>query len=173
MEGYIGEIRMFAGTFAPRNWALCAGQLISMNDFPALFSIIGTIYGGNGTSTMGLPDLRGRIPLQQGNGPGLSSVDLGQRGGGEEVQLTTRNLPAHNHSGHVNAAAAVPNSANPKAATFAASKIYETGTSGTIAMDPTSITINNTGNSYPFSIRNPYLGVNFIICLEGIFPSRS
>ncbi len=97
MEGMIGEVRMFAGNFAPRSWALCEGQLLPISQNTALFSILGTTYGGDGRTTFALPDLRGRVPIQQGNGPGLSSYNLGLKGGHEQVTLTEPNMPSHNH----------------------------------------------------------------------------
>lgn len=118
MEPFIGQIIMFGGNFAPRNWAFCDGQLISIQENQALFSILGTTYGGDGRTTFGLPDLRGRVSMHQGTGPGLSPRKLGEKGGGENVQLATERGPAHT-------------------------------------------------NTQPFQC------VNYIICLEGMFPSRS
>ena len=97
MEPYLGEIRMFAGTFAPRGGAFCDGQLLTINDNQALYSLLGTIYGGDGRVSFALPDLRGRVPKHPGTGPGLKSVSWGQKGGKEEITIGTNNLPSHSH----------------------------------------------------------------------------
>ena len=102
MEDYIGIIKLFAGNFAPRAWAFCDGQLLSINQNTALFSILGTTYGGDGRTTFGLPDLRGRVPMHAGSGPGLSPRRLGEKGGAENTTLTASNLPAHSQTGHLN-----------------------------------------------------------------------
>lgn len=175
MEGTIGEIRLFAGNFAPRNWALCQGQILSISQNTALFSILGTTYGGNGQTTFALPDLRGRVAVSQGQGPGLSPVDLGQVSGAENVTLTTSQLPAHNHSMQVNnnttgmATTAQGNFLNSK--TESGESVAASGPSSAATLNPTTIGI--TGGSQPFSIMQPYLGLNYIICLFGIFPSRN
>ena len=175
MDGMIGEIRMFAGNFNPRNWALCQGQLLPIQQNSALFSILGTTYGGNGISTFALPDFRGRVAVGQGTGPGLATVQLGEVAGTPSVTLTTANLPAHNHSMQVNnnitgmAATAAGNFLNSK--TESGESVAESGLSAAATLAPA--TIGNTGGSQPFNNMQPYLGMNHIICLFGVFPSRN
>ncbi|OEJ98868.1 phage tail protein [Flavivirga aquatica] len=184
MEPFLAEIIMFAGNFAPRGWALCNGQLLPIAQNTALFSLLGTTYGGDGRTTFALPDLRGRIAMHEGTGPGLSPVRLGQRGGSELVVLTTNELPNHNHSGStLNGSVSVNEvdgySDEPAGRNIGISPTdtpyNDKVTDRTMAADSVNITGNtsNTGGSRPFSIRNPYLGVNYIIALQGIFPSRS
>ena len=192
MEGTIGEIRMFAGTFAPRNWAFCAGQLMSISQNTALFSILGTTYGGNGQTTFALPDFRSRTAVGTGQGPGLTNISLGEVSGTETVTLLTTQMPAHTHT----ATATVTGTSAQKclddtglgdtpggqfpAISTAGSKIYTNATQtpdATMGSSPitatATITIGISGNSQPVPIRNPYLGMNYIICLFGIFPSRN
>lgn len=179
MEGTIGEIRMFAGTFAPRTWALCQGQLISIAQNTALFSILGTTYGGNGQTTFGLPDFRGRTPVGTGTGPGLSNIQLGQMAGTETVTLLTTNMPAHNHtvtgSLTMGSKNGTGNSISPTGnypAQVAGSNLYSTTQDAQMAALNGTLTVGNAGGSQPFSNRPPYLGMNIIICMFGIFPSR-
>jgi microcystin-dependent protein len=171
-EAFIGTIMMFAGNFAPKNWALCNGQLLPIAQNTALFSILGTTYGGNGTTTFALPNLQSRIPMQAGQGEGLSHRELGEMGGLEAVTLTVDNLPAHNHL--INCKGAAGNSNTPKnnfpagdndttATPFAAGRTDAT-------MDPGAL--SQTGGSRPVAIESPYLVVNFIICHNGIYPAR-
>jgi microcystin-dependent protein len=196
MEGTIGEIRMFAGNFAPRNWAFCQGQIMSIASNTALFSILGTTYGGNGQTTFALPDFRGRVAVGTGTGPGLTNVQLGQISGTETVTLLTTQIPAHIHTATagtggsgtatLNAVTANGNTQSPSGNYLAASRTasvasyIESGT--TAAMNAGSITLSNitagaptigiTGGSQPHSNMQPYLGMNYVICLFGIFPSR-
>ena len=169
----IGEIRLFAGNFAPRNWAFCNGQLLSISQNTALFSILGTTYGGDGRVTFALPDLRSRVPIHPGQGPGLSNYVLGQTGGVETVTLTQNQLPSHTHS--VNAVANGGNQANP---TGNLPAVESTGTSqnysNAAATGPMSAgMIGNTGGNQPFSVVQPHQCLNYIIALYGIFPSRN
>jgi microcystin-dependent protein len=172
----LGEIRMFAGNFAPRTWAFCDGQLLSISSNTALFSILGTTYGGDGRATFALPDLRGRAPLQQGTGPGLSTVNLGQRGGVEYTQLTSQQLPPHSHSAVMNVNKGQGNKPSPQgkvlAADSAGNSIYSTSAPDD-TLNASAITVGTTGSGAHVQMRNPYLGINMIICLQGIFPSRS
>jgi microcystin-dependent protein len=163
MEGMIGEVRMFAGNFAPRNWALCEGQLLPISENTALFSILGTTYGGDGRTTFALPDLRGRVPIQHGQGQGLSAYNLGQKGGHEEITLTNLNMPSHNHQATIPATDNADELGNEDAAQKVKSN----------SPDVLNATTQNSGGNQPIGIVQPYLSLNFIICLYGIFPSRS
>ena len=168
---YIGEIRMFAGNFAPNGWEICAGQLIAISENDALFTLIGTTYGGDGQSTFGLPDLRGRLPVHQGQGPGLSSYILGQFAGTEQVTLTTTQIPNHTHAflGSTN----LGNTPNPAGNLLAQS----TAIDAYINEDPAAAlragSIVPIGGSQPHDNRMPSLAINFIISLYGIFPSQT
>ena len=171
-EPYIGMIIIFAGNFAIRGYALCNGQILSIAQNTALFSILGTTYGGNGQTTFALPDLSGRVPNHFGQGPGLSSYDLGQVGGTESTTLTINQMPAHGHPFQNLAAEGDPNSKVPLNNYFAGqtANFYSTTQDGTkMALQNTG----NTGGSQPFSLLQPYLTLNFQIALEGIFPSRN
>lgn len=171
-EPFLAEIIMFGGNFAPRGWAFCEGQLLPIAQNTALFSLLGTTYGGDGRTTFGLPDLRGRSPIGVGQAPGLSRVVWGQKGGTEYHTLTTAETPPHNHPMWVFATEG--NSSSPanaylaKAAT-GAPQYNSVKSSETLKTDA----IGNTGGGQPFSIRSPFLGVHFIIALQGVFPSRS
>jgi microcystin-dependent protein len=182
MEGTIAEIRMFAGTFAPRNWAFCAGQLMSISQNTALFSILGTTYGGNGQTTFGLPDLRSRVPKGTGQGPGLTNISLGEVSGTETVTLLTTQMPAHSHT----ATGTLAVNQNPGTASNPVGNFLAGGQDPTANPIPTyasaaaggnlnglTVAVGISGNSQPVPINNPYLGMNYIICLFGIFPSRN
>ncbi|MFG0306714.1 MAG: phage tail protein [Phycisphaerales bacterium JB040] len=186
MEGYIAEIRMFGGNFAPRNWAFCDGQLLPISSYTALFSLLGTIWGGDGRTTFALPDFRGRSPISPGQGPGLPSYNVGAKGGAATTTLTTGNLPAHNHTAStVVTARAMPNegdSAVPTDRTWAKSGMgdpdYAPPVSGsTVDLHPdalnASTTVGNTGSGQSFNNMHPYAACYYIICLFGIFPSRN
>lgn len=180
MEGYIAEIRMFAGNFNPRSWQYCSGQLLSIAQNTALFALIGTIYGGNGQTTFGLPDLRGRIPVgASGQGPGLPSYQLGEMGGVENTTLLTTNLPAHNHplTGSVIPTAAADGSlsTDPTGRRPGPTTLYSASADDLVPMAPYAVSASTAvaGNSQPFSNMAPYIGMNYIICIEGIFPSRN
>jgi microcystin-dependent protein len=174
-EPFLGSIVMFAGNFEPRGWAFCAGQLLSISQNTALFSILGTTFGGDGRVTFGLPDLRGRAPVGTGAGPGLGNIELGELAGAEYVTLSTANMPAHNHTiGCDNTASSslapsgmVPGLSDDR---NAAVNVYS-GTPPNATMNP--LMVGNAGSNQPFSIRDPYLGINYIIALEGVFPSRN
>ena len=171
MEPFLGSVIMFGGNFAPRGWAFCEGQLLAISSNSALFSIIGTIYGGDGRSTFALPDLRGRVALQHGNGPGLPSYSLGQRGGNPTTTLMTQNLPAAQISipaSSDDATGAEP-VGNVMATTDDADMVYNTGTpDGVMA----SGSINGAANT-SFSNQSPVLAINYIIALQGTYPSRN
>lgn len=221
-EPFLGEIRMVGFNYAPVGWAFCAGQMLAIAQNSALFALLGTTYGGNGVSTFGLPDLRGRGPVGMGSGPGLQPVVQGQMAGTENVTLTAAQMPQHGHpASFAGQASAVSGSlstsvtidvgtsvANPMVAPAAGATTYLGATtakaglssvtfnglySGT-APDSTkaslggitasttpgaltstaagTVTVGLAGNSQPVPLRNPYIGINFIIALEGIFPSR-
>ena len=170
-EGFIGEIRMFAGNFAPKDWAFCQGQILSIAQNTALFSILGSTYGGNGTTTFALPNLSGRVPVGVGQGAGLTNRQLGEMSGTETVTLTTAQMPAHSHT--VNAVTADGNQNLPTnsfpANTKTLDKEYSTVAPNT-TMNPTMIGVS--GGSQPFGVMQPSLGMNYIICVNGIYPSR-
>lgn len=173
MEGTIGEIRMFGGNFAPRSWALCDGQLLSINQNQALFSILGTTYGGDGRTTFGLPDMRGRVSMGEGHGPGLTNRRLGAKGGSEENTIGVNQMPAHGHS--------VPLSAPIAHGTYDGdinSSLADTGFVKATFADPVqnqtlTMTAQNTGGGQAVNNVQPFQCVNYIICLQGIFPSRN
>ncbi|MEM8980603.1 MAG: tail fiber protein [Pseudomonadota bacterium] len=174
MDPLLGQIIMFGGNFAPRGWALCDGQLLSVTSYSALFSILGTTYGGDGRTTFALPDLRGRAPIHAGQGPGLSDHRPGQKGGNETTTLTPANLPPHKHDVTVVVEAAPANLANPTGNMFAAFTGFVADTAATeVNMSPKTIAESSVGTSTPFSNEMPYLAMNYIIALEGTYPSRS
>lgn len=175
---FIGQIVLFAGNFAPRGWQYCQGQLLSISQNTALFSILGTTYGGNGQTTFGLPDLRSRVPVGTGQGAGLSPYILGEMTGAENVSLNATQMPAHNHNVMVSSGQADSN---------AGKNNYLAVANGSLAGDPVNVntyngtptdllganSISMTGNSQPHANIQPSLGLNYIICVEGIFPSRN
>jgi len=175
MEGYLAQIIMFAGNFAPRGWALCQGQLMSIAQNTALFALLGTTYGGDGQTTFGLPDLRGRASVGTGQGSGLTNILLGELAGQPTTTLTSQQIPQHNHT--LGAVADVANTANPTGNSLA---VGQSGTD-TVSMyrnsNPTvaarAQSVTNAGGSQPHNNMQPYLGMNFVICLEGIFPSQN
>jgi microcystin-dependent protein len=194
MDGTLGEIRGFAGNFAPRNWNYCDGTLLSCANFAALFSILGTIYGGNGNTNFALPDLRGRIPVGQGQGPGLSNWTLGDTVGAENVALTMATMPAHTHTaaltGTTLTGTATPGCLNDAGgesspagnvmaaipgAYAAAGDADSNMASINISINPSAIgvSVGVTGSGLPFSLVQPSLTINWIICLTGIYPSRN
>jgi microcystin-dependent protein len=167
---YVGEIRMFGGSFAPVGWALCHGQLMPISENDTLFNLIGTTYGGDGQETFALPDLRGRAPVHMGQGPGISQTyQIGELFGVEEVTLTSQQIPNHNHP--MQARAAGGKSATPDGNVLAsppAVSMYIRDAPGTqISPAP----VGGAGGSQPHDNRMPYLTVNFIISLYGIYPS--
>ncbi|MCW3070463.1 MAG: phage tail protein [Bacteroidetes bacterium] len=180
MEGVIGYTTCFAGNFAPKNWAFCQGQIINIASNTALFSILGTVYGGNGTTTFALPDLRGRTVVGAGTGPGLSSYSLGQMGGSTQVAITTAQMPAHVHPVSITAA---QNTSNAGSAPNPGGGVFATTTNGGLAyagapstyMLPFSgsITMTPTGSNVPVGVQNPVLGLNYIICQYGVYPARN
>ena len=170
-EPYVAEIRLFAGNFAPSGWALCNGQLIAIVDNDPLFQVIGTTYGGDGITNFAVPDLRGRSPICFGQGAGLTDRVLGEAGGTESQTLDITQIPAHSHV--VNASAAPGDATSPAGAAPAvsdASKVYSAGTpNATMAAG----TIGNAGDGQAHNNMSPYLAINYIISLFGVFPSQA
>ena len=174
MEPLIGQIMGFGGNFAPRGWAFCDGQLLSIAQNTALFSILGTTYGGDGRTTFGLPDLRGRAIVHAGNGPGLSPVPLGQKAGAETFTLTVPNLPVHNHLATLHAETAAANQQNPQGRMLALGQFYaDVVAAEDRTMASQSVLVQNAGGNLPVNFRSPYQAINVIIALQGIFPSRN
>lgn len=173
MEGYIGEIRMFAGDFAPVGWKFCNGDLVTVNQFPALFSIISNVYGGDGRSTFALPDLRSRMPIGVGNAPGLSAYKRGNQGGKETVSLTVDQMPRHSHKTTSNASDSSGIGGTTQEVTknyWAKGGTYATSKSTTMADD--AVAVENAGEGQAHENRPPYTALNFIICVVGAYPER-
>ncbi|MFJ4248963.1 Microcystin-dependent protein [Pseudomonas helmanticensis] len=195
MDVYMGTVMTFAFNFAPSNWALCNGQIMSISQYNALFALLGTVYGGNGQQTFGLPNLQSRLPVCQGSGPGLTPRVMGEVSGAEQVTATLNNLPNHTHTlagltatttvqlanpasnvvgtptatnAYIGASGTGPGLANIYSDAQGASPVPLKGAATTI-----SGTITPTGNGLPMPIMNPYLVLNFSIALNGIFPSRN
>lgn len=170
-QPYVGELRIFAGNFAPAGWMFCEGQLIPISENETLFNLIGTTYGGDGQSTFALPDLRGRLAIHQGTGSSGTNYTLAETGGAEEVTLSINQIPAHSHP--LLGASGNGTQANPKNNVLASStlvKLYS-GEAADTAMSATSIT--SIGSSQPHTNFQPYLCLNYIISLFGIFPSQN
>ena len=203
MEGTMGEIRMFAGNFAPKNWALCSGTTMAISQNQALYSILGTIYGGDGRTTFALPDLRGRVPVQQGRGPGLTNRVQGQPAGAEAHIMNTQQLARHTHAAtftsgggggavsvEIDVASANGTTADPNGNIIAqvpgglgsanayAAPSAKSGTLGGVTASGGgggggTVTVDDAGDSAQFSLMQPFLPINFIICIEGNYPSRN
>ncbi|CAM2195877.1 Phage tail protein [Paraburkholderia kururiensis] len=201
-DPYLGEIRMVGFNFAPTGWAQCQGQLLPISQNQALFGLLGTYYGGNGVSNYQLPNLQGRTPVGIGQGLGLSNIDIGEVGGTENIALTTENMPQHTHVATVSGGGAVTGAISIPATTSTQGEggvpgpttvlgpcnaggrpasLYSTATDNVSSLKPFNVnlqasasTVQNSimGGSVPFASRNPYLGINFIIALQGVFPSR-
>lgn len=199
-DQYLGTILMWAGNFVPRNFMPCDGRSLVVSQYTALFSLLGTIYGGKGNTSFNLPDLRGRVPVNCGTGPNLSPYNLGDKGGAEDVQMSASQLADHNHNNtltinpsDVNVSVSIPsvsgsdaNAVKPSSTTYlgkmTGSSMYSTNApdsnlkpfTATGTVTP-SVTITNapTGASAPIDVRQPYLALNFIICVQGLYPSRS
>ncbi|GGM19972.1 microcystin dependent MdpB family protein [Deinococcus aerophilus] len=170
-EPFLGEIKLVGFSFVPRGWAFCNGQLLPINQNQALFALLGTLYGGDGRTTFALPDLRGRIPLHHGAGPGLPLMKQGERSGTETVSLTTREVPGHTHL--VNASTQAATRTTPDGtflATAGSDEIY-LADNPTDALSPSSVA--NAGEGLPHDNRMPFLALNYIIAVFGIYPSRN
>lgn len=177
---YIGEVLLFAGNFAPAGWAFCDGQLLSINNNQALFSLLGTTYGGDGETTFGLPDLRGRVPVQPGTGSGLRTVNWGQKEGQSLANLGVFNLPEHNHFATGSLVLGNPGDnvelgdSKWLSSNSGSNNIFISDTTSTSLYQETqNITLSQAGGGQAFGISQPSLGVNYIIALAGVFPSRS
>ncbi|HVK56320.1 MAG TPA: tail fiber protein [Burkholderiales bacterium] len=185
-EPFLGEIRMVGFNFAPQGWAFCQGQLMSIAQNSALFSLLGTTFGGDGQTTFALPDYRGRSSVGMGSGPGLTNIVQGEKSGTENVTILSTQMPVHTHAATATVSipavtastnvTAVPSETSvlgPIAAGGRAGSLYTTDTpnTGLLPFSP-PITVTPAGGSQPVPVRNPYLGTNFIIATEGIFPSR-
>lgn len=167
-DPFVGEIRMFSGNFAPRGWAFCDGQLLPIAQNTALFSLLGTMYGGDGRSTFALPDLRGRLPMGVGQGPGLSWRVQGETTGSETVTLLTSEIPPHSHT--LNASSGTADRESPANAAFAeGDEDNYAAPSSTVEMAPTTV----SGGNLPHNNLQPYLVCSFIIALQGVFPPRT
>ncbi len=174
MDSYIGEIRMFAGNFAPRDWALCNGQLVSVKQFTALFSILGTTYGGDGINNFALPDLRGRAPMHWGEGPNLTARALGQQVGSGSVNVSADQIPSHNHLAMaVDGSGTISGPADACWAKLVVNRenknLYGDGSHLTL-MSPQAL--GAAGGNQAHNNRQPYQGLNFIISLSGSYPVR-
>jgi microcystin-dependent protein len=178
MEGVIGYITAFAGNFAPRNWMLCQGQLIAISSNPALFSILGVNYGGNGSTTFALPDLRGRAVIGVGAGPGLTDYQIGEQQGNETTILTLNEIPIHTHPAQITvtpAAATAANSNSPVNGVYAkgTEQLYNGSTDSSMQTYAGTLATQVTGSGTGFPSMHPVLTLNYIICAFGVFPSRN
>jgi microcystin-dependent protein len=179
---FVGQIQPFGFNFAPKGWVPCNGQLLSIAQNTALFSLLGTNFGGDGQTTFGVPDLRGRSMVGVGQGPGLSAVSLGEAAGSPTVTLLLTNLPNHNHTATATsslfAEGTLANTSNPQAKMFGGGNFYVApDPAANKTLDPgaivTSVTVNPTGGSQPVGILNPFLGLNICLATQGIYPSRN
>ena len=173
---FVAEIRIFAGNFAPTGWALCNGQLMPISQNTALFSLLGTTYGGDGKTNFALPNLQGNAPMQQGQGPGLSLRDLGEVGGEQAVTLLDSEMPAHSHGAQAYANAGGKGPAgntwsDPNQRGISAYAPSSANNLGNVFMNPQGLSI--AGGSLPHNNMMPYLGLTFIIALQGVFPPRT
>lgn len=183
MDGFLGEIKMFAGSYAPANWAFCWGQMLAINDYNALYAVLGTTYGGDGRNTFALPDMRGRAPVGAGTGPGLTSRISGQMSGQERVSLTVNDIPAHSHGvSGLTATVECNNVSGEEAAPaglqfgIAVDNSYnETTPAGTMAPGNVAFggQVDPEGGSISHSNMQPWMGINYIICLMGMYPPRN
>lgn len=167
-DPFVAEIKIFAGNFAPRGWAFCNGQLLPIAQNTALFSLVGTTYGGDGRTTFGLPNLQGRAPMHPGNGPGLTSRRLGESGGVETVTLTEAQMPQHSHP-----MIGIPSASQPSPDAghgIGNAPMYATP-GPTVAMAANAV--GATGGSQAHNNMQPYLAINYVIALQGIYPPRS
>ena len=184
MDEYIGIIKIFGGNFAPRGWAMCNGQLLPIAQYTAVFSLLGTTYGGDGVSTFALPNLQSRTPVGMGQGPGLSYRSQGEMSGTENNTLLTPNLPPHNHQATLSASnadsgqsaatagASIATPGTLTGRTFSGTLGYNTSTPNTI-LNPASVTTAMVGQGIPVNNMQPFIAMNYIICLEGILSIKA
>ena len=180
MEPFLGQIQLFGFNFAPRGWAMCNGQLLSISQNTALFSLLGTTYGGDGRTTFGLPDLRGRVPLGMGHGPGLSDHRQGSQGGAETTSIGVQNMPNHNH-GLSQAKVTIPVSGDDASQDeaeghfLANGQFYHNAADAVYGTGPISVTGSSdpAGGGQPTNNMQPFIAMNYCIALMGIFPSRN
>jgi len=178
MEGTLATIMIFGGNFAPRAWMFCDGSLLPISQYDALFSLLGTTYGGDGQTTFALPDLRGRIPVGTGTGGGLSTIVLGQMAGSESVTLTQAQMPAHAHpmTATVSTSSANADGSNSPAKLLASpsGNLYAPiGSAANSFLAGANVSLAPQGGNQPIEIVQPYQAINYVICVEGIYPSRS
>jgi microcystin-dependent protein len=167
---YIGEIRMFGGTFAPLGWLFCAGQLLPIAQYDVLYTLLGTTYGGDGVNSFGLPDLRGRVPVHMGQGPDLPAVIIGEKSGVEQVTMTTQQMPSHTHSVQANTGTAT--SGHAQGNLLAQTSVLSLYNTASPAVALNAATVGPGGQGQPHDNMQPYLCISFIIATEGIFPSQ-
>jgi len=172
MDLFVGEIRLFAGNFAPTGWALCDGQLLPISQNTALFSLLGTFYGGDGKSNFALPNLQGRFPIHQGTGPGLTPRSVGETGGAASVTLAKNQVPAHRHAlkAALSPGTGTPGSNSSLSPVSGGAPVYRIP-ANRVSMD--AATVGTTGASQPHENRQPYLTLSFIIALQGVYPPRT
>ncbi|MCB1869200.1 MAG: phage tail protein [Gammaproteobacteria bacterium] len=169
-DPFIAEVKIFAGNFAPRSWAFCNGQLLPISQNTALFSLVGTTFGGDGRTTLGLPDLQGRAPMHPGNGPGLTGRRLGEKVGRESETLTAQQLPSHSHT--LNAASNATQAGPGSGVSVGTAPMYNAG--GTSQpMAAAAIGSAGAATVQPHNNMQPYLALNFVIALQGVYPSRN
>lgn len=179
MEGYIAEIRLFAANFAPRNWSYCQGQILSISSNTALFSLLGTTYGGNGVQTFALPNFASRVAVGTGQTQGIPQVQLGEMAGTETVTLLESQLPSHTHAVSATVTpkcySQTGDETNPNGAYVSqvTTNVYINSHNTTLLSSPATVHVNPSGGSMPHPNLQPFLGMNYIICLYGIFPSRN
>lgn len=174
-EPILGQMMLFGGNFCPRGWADASGTLIAISQNSALFSLLGTMYGGNGTTTFALPDLRGRAPISVGTGPGLPTYIQGEVGGTTQFTLTVNSMPSHTHIGMMRASNLPGDTANPNnnsLATTAGENIYHTGAPA-VNMDVGTVVVANTGGNLPVNKVSPFLVMRWCVAMQGVFPSRN
>ena len=168
-EPILGEIRLFAGNFAPKGWALCNGQLLPIRQYTALFSLLGTYYGGDGKTTFALPDLQGRVPIGQGNGAGLTPRVVGEAGGESAVSLSATEMPVHTHLANCSSQ---QSSTQPEGAYWGSTGRGANAFAATVSTTLSPLAAQPAGGSQPHNNMQPYLGMTFIVAMEGIFPER-
>lgn len=170
-DPFVAEVRIFPFNFPPTGWAFCDGQILPLSQNTALFSLLGTMYGGNGKSTFALPDLQGRSPMHQGQGPGLSDRFIGETGGSETVTLLESEIPAHTHT--LNAVNDSGLQSTPGNAVAARANFYKINPAGNTLVNMSVNAVGPVGSSFPHNNLQPYLTVNFCIALQGVFPPRT